>query len=1186
MEDSGSGWVVRLCGRLAARVNDRDVTAVLPGRQGRLLLAYLVVNRDRACPRGELIDVLWPEERPPAADTALSSLLSKLRRALGEGALAGRSDLRLTPDGPVWVDVDHAAAATRRAEAALHDGDWSAAAEAARDALAECAGDFLPDCDGPWLHEQRWRLDSLRVRALEALADASVRAGVPAEAADAARSAVALAPFRESAHRLLMEAHEAAGNPAEALRAFEDLRKLLREELGAAPGHETLAVHERLLHGRPRVTPPAPESAIRSRRWPARLDTARGRHAFVGRAVEASALHDLWREAADGARHLVLLAGEAGIGKTRLAAELAGHAHAEGAVVLYGRFEEEAPAPYQPVVQMLRGWAGGASLAPLAERLGPRAAELGIVLPEFGVPAAQAGTLRGSEQGEQRLRFFDALAALLAEIAGAAPLLVVLDDLHWADLPTLQLIGHLVREPTPERALFLATMRAEEVGEPLDAMLAGLRRERVLRRIELRGLDATETGALVTALGGRPETPAFVEQLHDETEGNPFFIEEVVHHLADAQGRLGGALALDEAGVPEGVREVTGRRLGRLGAPARDMLATAAVIGREFDFDVLEEVGPLRGDELVAALEEAVGALVLREDPERVGRYAFGHALMRATLYDGLSALRRARLHSRVGEALIVRRGAELDPHLGQLAHHFALAAPVDRPERAVDFALAAGRRADRLLAWEEAAGHYQAALRARELAGAADDRLRCELLLSLGSSQERAGSPETRATFSAAAATARALGDPGLLGRAALGYAGRWSQLGRVEEDVAALLQEALGALGGEDTPLRARLLARLALELYYAGDPSRRLALSEEAVALARRLGDPLTLATCLDARHYALWRPETVHERLEVAAELRRIAETVGDPELELEGAGWTVVDLLELGDVAGADIQIAAASRLATALHRPLYEWWTSLFRCARAQIDGRFDEAERLAAETLAIGQRGQAENAVHVYAQSMFNIRREQGRLAELEESVHSFIAMYPAVPAWRCTLALMHVELGREDAAREEFDALAAAGFDALPRDAQWLIAITLLAEVCGRLGDAARAAELYEPLLPYARRNVIVGRASTCNGSASRPLGILAATQGEWSRAERHFADALAMHEAMGARPFIARTHVAWAEMELARGRVDEARERLAEAIVIADAVGMLALAGRARALVASARAQATPANVNGGH
>ena len=564
---------------------------------------------------------------------------------------------------------------------------------------------------------------------------------------------------------------------------------------------------------------------------------------------------------------------------------------------------------------------------------------------------------------------------------------------------------------------------------------------------------------------------------------------------------------------------------------------------------------------------------MLVEDAERVGRYAFAHALVRATLYDGLSALRRARLHSRVGEALIARRGAQLDPHLGQLAHHFALAAPVDRPERAVDFALAAGRRADRLLAWEEAAGHYRAALRARELAGATDDRLRCELLLALGASQERAGMGECRATFADAAARRARARRPG---------AAR-SRRARLRRPVVAARARRGGRRGAaagvarrrsarEDSPLRARLLARLALELYYAGDPDRRLALSDEAVELARRLGDPMTLATCLDARHYALWRPETVHERLVVASELRRLAEAVGDPELELEGAGWTVVDLLELGDVAGADIQIAAASRLAAALHRPLYEWWTSQFRCAQAQLAGDFDEAERLAGETLAIGQRGQAENAVHVYAQAMFNIRREQGRLGEAEEAVRGFIELYPAVPAWRCALAVMLLELGRDDEARAEFDAIAAAGFDALPRDAQWLIATTLLAEVCGRLGDAAHAAELYERLAPYAGRNVVVGRAATFNGSASRPLGMLATVLGDFAAAERHFADALALHEAMGARPFTARTQLAWAELELARGDVHRARELLADAIVTADALGMVAVAERARGLVAA--------------
>ena len=1187
VQDTGSGWTIRLCGPVTVEAAERQGDARPPGRQGRLLLAYLAVNRDRPCSRGELIDLLWPEAPPAAADTALSALLSKLRRVLGSGALVGRSNVRLVAPGAVTVDVEEAARAARRAEAALQDGAWRSAETAARQALTADPAAFLPDCDGSWVRDQRASLEVVRVRALEVLAEACLRAGELGEAEDAARAAVAAAPFRESSHRLLMEVHEAAGNPAEALRVFEDLRRLLREELGTAPGPAAMAVHERMLRGgAPAVRRPARVHGTApvgpgARRWPAPLEALRSRHAFVGRADEAAFLESCWRRAAAGSRGLVVLAGDAGIGKTRLAAELAHHAHADGALVLYGRFDEDAPAPYKPVVELLRGWAGGASLAPVAARLGGRAGDLGIVLPELGPAPAEPEVggepLRTGEADARRLRLFDALAALLAEIAGAAPLLVVLDDIHWADHPTLQLIGHLVRAPAPERVLFVATMRDAETDEPLARLLAALRREGTLQQLALGGLDVRETGALVAALGGRPADDGFLATLHDETEGNPFFIEEVVRHLADREGRLGGAVALHEAGVPAGVREITARRLARLSGPARQALATAAVIGREFDYDVLETVGPVTGDDLVDALEEAVEDGVLREDPERVGRYAFAHVLVRATLYDSLSALRRARLHGKVGEALIDRRGAQLDAHLGQLAHHFALAAPAAGPERAVDFALAAGRRADQLLAWEEAADHYAAALRARDQAGSAQDRLRCELLLALGTSQERAGSPDARVTFAAAAATARALRDPALLGRAALGFAGRWSQLGRVSEEVAALLQEALAELGEEQSPLRARLLARLALELYYAADTSRRLALSDEAVTLARGLGDPLTLATCLDARHYALWRPETVHERLDVAEELRGIAAAIGDPELELEGAGWTVVDLLELGDVTGADAQIAAASQLAEALHRPLYLWWTSVFRCTRAQLDGDFERAEQLAQEALAIGQRGEAENATHVFAQSMFNIRREQGRLAEVEEAVRGFVSLYPAVPAWRCALGLLLVEVGREAEARVQVETLGDRGFGALPRDANWLIAVTLLAEVCARLGDVPRARELYEPLLPYAGRNVVVGRATACNGSASRLLGMLAATFGDFAQAERHFRDALAMNAAMGARPLVARTQLGWAEALLARAEDDDvprARALLAEAIVAADAHGLAAVAERARSFVDAGR------------
>ena len=560
--------------------------------------------------------------------------------------------------------------------------------------------------------------------------------------------------------------------------------------------------------------------------------------------------------------------------------------------------------------------------------------------------------------------------------------------------------------------------------------------------------------------------------------------------------------------------------------------------------------------------------------PGRVGRYGFAHALIRAAVYDHLSALRRARLHGRVGEALERLHADDIGPHVAQIAHHFGEAAAVERPDRAVAYALQAGRRAEELLAYEEATEHFASALRALDQAGAEDDRRRCELLLALGSAQRRAGDDVADETFVAALDAARSVGDGRLLADAALGYAGPWSQIGTVRQDRVVLLEEALDALAPDELALRARLLARLTLEFYYAGTPERRLQVSAEALAIARKLDDRSVLAAALDARHYALWRPENAEERLAVAHEAAAVAESDGDRERLLESLGWSVVDYLELGDVVAVDRQIERAADIADAAHLPLYLWWTTLFRGMRAQLDGAFDEAERLALEALALGQRGQADNAVNAFAIQMYNIRREQARLEEVLEPVRSFAASYPAVPAWRALVAHAQVELGRTAAARDAFDAIAAPGFGALPRDANWLIAVTLLAEVAAALRDGDRAAELYKELEPYAGSVVVVGRAATCNGAAARLLGVLAGTSGRWGLAERHFDHALELHNRMGARPLVARTQLAYAEMLQSRSLAsdaDRARALLAGALEITEPLGMVAVGRRAAQVLA---------------
>ena len=641
-------------------------------------------------------------------------------------------------------------------------------------------------------------------------------------------------------------------------------------------------------------------------------------------------------------------------------------------------------------------------------------------------------------------------------------------------------------------------------------------------------------------LARAPASESFVRALAGETEGNPFFIEEVVRHVRDTAGALSEEVTLEEAGVPDGVREVTSRRLRRLTEPTRAVLLVASVIGREFDYDVLATVVSQGDDELVEALEEGVEARVLREIGH-VGRYGFTHALVRATLYDSISQLRRARLHGRVGETLVSLRGGDLDPHLAMLAHHFAQAAPVERPDRAIDFALAAARRADRLLAWEEAAQHYRAALKARELSGAVDDHVRGELLLALGASEERAGmEAEARESFSAAIRTARELGDPVLLTRGALGLAGPWSALSRSDPGAGR------AARRGADRALRGRLAAARA-----AARPARRWSSTTRASrscgcrCRTRRCGSRAGSAT--RGRSPPAWTrattrcggPRTPRSGSRWPPSCAAWPRRPATPSSSCRAPRWTIIDLMELGDIDGVDIQIAAVSKLADALHRPIWLWWAGLFRATRALLDGRFDDAERLAQETLRDRparpgrERPALLRAVHVLDPPRAGPPgRGRGRGAQL----HRALPGDPGVALRAGAAADRAGAPGRGARGVRSGRGAAASRTSRATRTGS--CAITLMAEVCGALGDAARAAELYAMLEPYAGRNVVVGRNATFNGSASWLLGLLAAAQGRYELAESHYAAAQEMHAAMGARPFEARTKVAWAEMLLARG------------------------------------------------
>jgi DNA-binding SARP family transcriptional activator len=1162
---------IELCGHLSVSVDGRRAVSDLPGRQGRLALAHLALHAGRPVTRERLIAALWGEDAPAGHSQALNVVLSKLRRAVGPGVVenAGERAVQLTPIAR--VDLEEAQPLLDAAFAARDRGDWPAVAQDAARVVELADAGLLPGYEAAWLEEPRRRLEELGLQARELHGDAGLALGGAelAQAERAAQELVERAPFRESGYLLLMRVREAQGNLVEALRVHERLRTLLREELGVTPGPQVQAEFERLLKAEQAgvaapAAPPPPPRAIDD--GAQEFFATRKGAPFVGRRGELDRLRGYFARAAEGRRQLVLLEGEPGIGKTRLALQFMAACEAEGAVALYGRCDAETLIPYQPFVEALRRWVARTDL----ERLAPWSAELGRVIPELtGAGEEPPPQLEGAE----RYRLFDAASGVLADIARSQPVVIVLDDLHWADKPTLLMMRQLVRAPDDAPVLIVASYRDTERPPALVDILAQLRREQYFETIELRGLDEADASALIGQFGA-DSLPAHINRaLFQETRGNPFFLEEMVRHLGSSQASADANGAPWPSELPEGIREVVGRRLATLSERTSEVLAAASVIGREFRIELLEALGSYDEDELDDVVDESVAAQVIAEVPGVYGRCSFTHSLIRQTLYEGMTATRRARLHLRIGEALERLEADAPDPPLAELAHHFCLAPPARGAAKAVEYAERAARAASEQLAYEEAARHYEDALTALAHTGANGAR-RCELLLACGDAQTKAGDVVTaRATFRDAADAARALGSQRLLALAALGYGAAHQMAGGVvDETVVRVLEEAIAAVGKEDPALRARLLARLAMELSFSEQRERRAEMSGEAVDIARRVGDDSGLGMALVARHWSLWGPGNVKERLQAVNDLLGLAERSGDERLAMQGHRWRMIDLLELGDMDAVDIEIDAYRRIAARRRRLSDDLYLHIYRAMRLLFAGDFDEAEAEGQLAARVGERVQDTNTGNATLLQSLMYRRARGRLERLEGPVRYYAERFGTIPGWRCVLAWLLAETGRADDARELLDGFAAEGFRGLPEDGIWLGAVAYLAETAAVLGDATHAAALHDLLEPYADRNVAIGWASTCAGSASRHLGLLADLLGRHDEAVARLETALAMNERMRARPWVVQTQVDLARV-LAHAPAD--RERAASlfdaALLEARQLGMprvLAAAERLRA------------------
>ena len=785
-----------ILGSLELRVG--DVPVALGGVRERSLLALLLLNANELVSTDRIVDELWGDRPPKAAVKTVQVYVSRLRKILGADALATRPPGYVLHVDDEQFDLrrfEHLAAEGRRA---LGSGDLATARGLLRDALALWRGAALSDfVYEPFAQAEAARLKELRIATIEDRIEADLRAGQAAELVSELQALAAREPLRERLRGQLMLALYRSGRQADALDVYRDARTTLVEELGLEPGPELKDRERAILTHDPALERPGESPAPR----------AAG--VFVGRGAELRTVLHALADARDGRGGVLLLSGEPGIGKTRLADEVVAHARDQGIHTARGRCWEDGGAPaYWPWVELLRACIRSLEPAELRRCVGSGGPELAELLPELRELLGEIPRPVVRDPEALRFRLFDVVASFLGEIAATEqPLLVVLDDLHAADEPSLLLLRHLAGAIGDSRVLVLGAYRDTEPArdDTLERVLGDLLRERPVARIPLGGLQRDDIEAYLRLSTEGGASPQVLDALHSHTAGNPLFIVETVRLLA-AESQLEST---DIGGVvPAGVRDAVQRRLAPLPEAARRALTVASVLGRQFEPETLER---LAGDTAVEGIDIAIAGRLVTAAPGAPGVLVFSHALVRDAIYEAIPSRRRRELHRLAGEALERRHSADLGRHLAQLAHHFYEAGEDERARR---YAAQAAELAASRLAYEEAARLYRLALTLAERSDNVDDAELCDLVLGLGDAQARAGDDAgAKHTFLRAAEVARRGGLAEQLGRAALGYGGRWVWTkGRGDPHLLPLLEEAVRAVPPHDSALRARLLARLA--------------------------------------------------------------------------------------------------------------------------------------------------------------------------------------------------------------------------------------------------------------------------------------------------------------------------------------------------------------------------------------
>lgn len=881
-----------------------------------------------------------------------------------------------------------------------------------------------------------------------------------------------------------------------------------------------------------------PSGGARAPRLPPelRVDTDKP---FVGRRAELDQALSLLGDPDRDRAVAIWLLGEPGIGKTRLAAEVARRAHDAGGMVLYGRCDEDLVVPYQPFVEALRTYADGVDDAGLLGALGPLPAELVRLVPLLAgrLPALEPAA--SADADTEQYRFFEAVVGWLAAAAEERSLLLVLDDAHWAGPSTVQLINHLLRSPAASRVVLVLTSRntAPDANSQLDRLVDDRTAAGCDLRLELRGLDTAEIGELVASA-------EIAERIHAETDGNPLLVEAV----AEGGGQAGG--------VPAAVE----RRLSRLPDSVRESLRLAAVAGLEFEVGVVAGAAGREEMDVLDDLDTAKAARLI--DEVNLDMYRFEHALVRASLRDDLAASRRSRLHAAIADAIEAVHPHDLEDHAAALVFHLSQAPPTpEARDRIVAHALAAARRAAELFDFDEALAYHDQALDQLE---AGDDLRAASIHADKGDVQARAGRlVPALDSYDQAFEHARRADAPAVMIDAAIRYEDASWRPGLQGDAALEKLQMVEPLVDDDDLDTRVAVLAAIGRALAFTGRSREAADRLDDAEALARRSSETAHVARVMAARVNA----DLAHDDLEVglarAVDLHRLGGELDDLDIQLNARQIELRQLARLGRMDEFRTRLRSFVVQAEDTRSSFWRYAVRNNEAMLAFFDGDLNAAEQLSDSCLELAADQPGEDNEGMHGLRMFLIRREQDRLGHLLPMLPALEADNPAAAIWKPGLAALYAAGGELGEAGRLLDELAGDDFTDVPQDAIWSTVMAFLIDVATATGDKARAELLHEAAQPLVDGMVVVGHGIVNLGAGARYLAMTATTLGRWGEAEAMLERAGELNERGGSALWAGHTRYRRADLLAARGDRQEALELAREVRATAQEHGFAALA-----------------------